>query len=83
MYGRFLRAPDYGIHQLAVNGKKTGEPVDFYNAEVQATQEMDLGVFNLAEGDNEFSTTVVGANEKAVKAYMFGLDYLLLKPVAP
>jgi hypothetical protein len=38
-----------------------------------------LGLFDLKEGDNEFSATVIGANEKAVKAYMFGLDYLLLK----
>jgi hypothetical protein len=79
--GRFLRAKDYGIHQLAINGRKTGEPVDFYNADVKPTRETDLGVFELKEGDNEFSATVVGANEKAIKSYMLGLDYLLLKPV--
>jgi hypothetical protein len=79
--GHFLRARDYGIHQLAVNGEKAGPPLDFYNAEVRPTKEIDLGVFELKAGDNEFSATVTGANEKAVKAYMFGLDYLLLKPV--
>ena len=78
--GHFLRARDYGIHQLAVNGEKAGPPLDFYNAEVRPTKEIDLGVFELKAGDNEFSATVVGANEKAVKAYMFGLDYLVLKP---
>jgi hypothetical protein len=83
VFGRFLRAPDYGIHQMAVNGKKTHAPVDFYNKEVQATKEIDLGIFDLKEGENEFSTTIVGANEKAVKAYMFGMDYLRLDPVAP
>ncbi len=79
--GRFLRARDYGIHQLAVNGKKTGAPVDFYNPDVQAGKEMDLGVFELQQDGNEFSSTVVGANEKAVRSYMLGLDYLLLKPL--
>ena len=77
---RFLRARDYGIHQLAINGQKTGEPVDFYNPDVQPSQEIDLGMFELKEDDNELSATVVGANAKAEKAYMFGLDYLLLKP---
>jgi hypothetical protein len=78
---RFLRAKDYGIHQLAVNGQKAGEPIDFYNPEVKPGKEMDLGVFDLKQGDNEFSATVIGANEKAIKSYMLGLDYLLLKPV--
>jgi hypothetical protein len=77
---RFLRAPDYGIHQLAINGQKTGEPMDFYNPDVAPTKEVDLGVFELKAADNEFSATVAGANDKAVKAYMFGLDYLRLKP---
>ena len=80
MLGRFLRARDYGIHQFAVNGEKAGAPVDFYNPEVQAGKELELGVFELKQGDNEISATVLGANEKADKAYMLGLDYLLLKP---
>jgi hypothetical protein len=77
---RFLRAGDYGIHQLAINGQKAGEPIDFYNAGVQPSKEIDLGVYTLKPDENEFSATVVGANDKAIKAYMFGLDYLLLKP---
>lgn len=79
--GQFLRARDYGIHQLAINGQKTGEPKDFFNPQVQPSKEVNLGVFALKAGDNEFAATVVGANEKALKSYMFGLDYLLLKPV--
>ena len=78
--GHFLKARDYGIHQLAINGAKAGGPIDFYNPDVTPSKEMDLGTFQLREGDNELSVTVVGANAKAVKAYMFGLDYLLLKP---
>ncbi|HYG36492.1 MAG TPA: DUF2961 domain-containing protein, partial [Clostridia bacterium] len=78
--GHFLSARDYGVHQLAINGNKAGTPVDFYSENVKPTGERELGVFELKEGENELSATVVGANEKAVKAYMFGLDYLLLKP---
>jgi hypothetical protein len=80
VFGRFLKARDYGIHQLAINGRPTGAPMDFYDAEVRPTGEQSLGEFELKAGDNEFSATVVGANDKAVKSYMLGLDYLLLKP---
>jgi hypothetical protein len=76
----FLKAPDYGIHQLSINGSKTGDPMDFYNTDVKPTPEIDLGVFDLKDGDNEFSATVTGANPRAVKSYMLGLDYLLLRP---
>lgn len=79
--GRFLKAKDYGIHQLAINGRNAGEPVDFLHPEVIVPDELDLGVFDLKAAGNEFATTVTGANEKAVKAYMFGLDYLRLVPV--
>ncbi len=43
-------------------------------------KERDCGTFDLKAGDNELSVTVVGANPKAAKNYMFGLDYVLLKP---
>jgi hypothetical protein len=78
--GRFLSARDYGIHQVAINGRNAGKPIDFYNPEVKPTEEMELGVFELSAGENQLSTTIIGANEKAVKSYMFGLDYILLKP---
>jgi hypothetical protein len=80
VYGRFMQARDYGIHQMAINGQKTGAAQDFYKPDVTPTQEVLLGEFDLKEGENEFSTTVVGANDQADKVYMFGLDYLLLKP---
>lgn len=78
--GRFVKARDYGIHQLSINGGKTGEPIDFYNPDVTPSKEIDLGMAELRQGENELTVKVVGANEKAVKAYMFGLDYLMLKP---
>jgi hypothetical protein len=79
--GHFLTAKDYGIHQLAINDQPAGEPLDFYNPSVQPSPEMELGLFDLTADDNELSVTVIGANEQAIKSYMFGLDYLLLKPV--
>jgi hypothetical protein len=80
--GRFLKARDYGVHQLAINGQNAGAPIDFYNPDVIPTEEMDLGAFELKSGANELTVTVNGANARAEKGYMFGLDYLLLKPAA-
>lgn len=77
--GRFLQARDYGIHQIAINGQKAGDPIDFYNPDVKPGRAVELGTFELREGANEFAVTVMGANDKAIKAYMFGLDYLLLQ----
>ncbi len=79
VYAHFLSAPDYGIHQFAINGKKLGEPMDFYRENVKPGEEVELGVVELNAGQNEFSSTIVGANPKAIKAYMLGLDYLRLK----
>jgi hypothetical protein len=78
--GRFLKAIDYGIVQLAVNGEKPAKTLDFYHDGVVLTEEIPLGTFELRQGQNRLSAVVVGANEKAQKAYMFGLDYLKLQP---
>ena len=80
VFANFLTARDYGVHQLAINGQNAGAPRDFYNASVRPTGETELGTFDLKKGGNVFTATVVGKNADALPAYMFGLDYLLLKP---
>lgn len=76
---RLTKAIDYGIVQLSVNDHKAGEPIDLFNDGVIPTDEIDLGVFPLQKGQNTLTVEIVGANDKAQKAHMFGLDYLLLK----
>lgn len=75
----FTKAADYGIAQIGVNGEPAGQPIDFFNNGVVATGEISLGTFDLRKGDNTLEAKIVGANEKAVPARMFGLDYLRLK----
>jgi hypothetical protein len=72
------KARDYGIVQLLIDGEKAGEPIDLYNPEVIPTEPISLGDFDLAEGDHKLTVEIVGANEKAIPAYMFGLDQVLL-----
>lgn len=76
---RMTKANDFGIHQLSINGAPAGDPIDFWNKDVIGDDPVNLGVFDLKEGQNLFGVEVIGANEKAIKAHMFGLDYLLLK----
>ena len=50
--GRFTKAPDYGMHKLAVNGQPVKDPDDLYHKQVMAEDEQSLGVFDLTQGDN-------------------------------
>jgi len=74
------KARDYGIVQLSLDGRALGEPVDLYNPEVVHTKPLSLGTHELTKGAHKLTVEITGANAKAVKAYMFGLDYVLLKP---
>jgi len=74
------KARDYGIVQLSLDGQKLGGPIDLYNPEVVPTGPLDLGTHELPKGEHKLTLEIVGANEKAVKDYMAGLDYIKLEP---
>ncbi|MBN1854495.1 MAG: DUF2961 domain-containing protein [Pirellulales bacterium] len=71
----FTKAPDYGIVQLYLDGKKIGEPLDLYHPTVEPTEPIPLGSHDLAEDKHIVTIEILGANEKAIQSYMFGLDY--------
>jgi hypothetical protein len=75
---RFTKARDYGIVQLYLNDRRLGGPVDLYNPQVIPGEPMDLGVQELAAGEQTLTIEIVGANPAAVKAYMVGIDYVKL-----
>jgi hypothetical protein len=72
------RANDYGIVELQVNDTPAGR-FDRFHPSV-AHDALELGVFELKAGRNQLAAEIVGANPKAIKRHMFGLDYLLLEP---
>ena len=45
-----------------------------------ATEPIPLGTFELTEGPHTLSVEIVGANDKAVKSYMFGIAPHAAKP---
>jgi hypothetical protein len=75
------KAPDYGVVQLSLDGMKLGDPIDLFDASVIPTGEMEMGIHELLAGPHVLQVEITGANEKAVKSYMFGLDYVKLTPV--
>lgn len=77
---QFTKAADYGIVRLSLNGSPLGDSIDLYNDGVVPTGEMSLGVKELTAGEHRLTIEIAGANEAAVKAYMFGLDYVRLAP---
>jgi len=78
---QLTKAIDYAIVQLYLDGKKLGEPIDLYNNGVIPTGVLDMGIHKLGKGEHKLRVEIIGANEKAVKKYMFGIDYLLLEDV--
>jgi hypothetical protein len=76
---QLTKAPDYGIVQLYLDGQKLGEALDLYHPSVIPTGSLPLGTHALTAGDHKLAVEITGANPKAVKNYMFGLDYLKLE----
>ena len=72
------KASDYAIVAASVNGKKSKEKIDRYFASVKHDP-VELGTFELKKGANQLEVEIVGANEKAIKRHMFGLDFLKLE----
>lgn len=72
----FTKAVDYGIVQLKLDGKNLGEPIDFYNNGLTHTGTVSFGTFDLKAGKHVLTAEIIGANDRAVKGYMFGLDFV-------
>ena len=74
------KAPDYGIVQLYLDGKKAGRPIDLHHTTVTNSPPIPLGKYQLSQGQHTLGVEIVGANEKGRKRYFFGLDRVILRP---
>jgi hypothetical protein len=77
------KARDYGIVQFYLDDKKVGEPVDLYNDPDVVNATISLGEHELTAGRHTLTVEIVGASDKAVKAYMFGIAGVTCDPVKP
>ncbi len=80
---QLTQAPDYGIVQWYLDGRKLGDPVDLYYPSVAPTGLISFGETDLSKGQHTLTVEILGANEKAIKNFMCGLDYVKLEPSAP
>lgn len=71
-------ARDYGIVQLMWGETPLGPPVDLYHPSVISTGELRFALPEPETDAPQLTVRIVGANPKAAKAYMVGLDYLRL-----
>ena len=75
------KARDYGIVEFSLNGHKIAGPIDLYNNGVTRTGTIPLGPpQKLTAGEHKLTVKILGAHPKALKSYMFALDYLILHP---
>ena len=80
---RLTTAGDYGIVQVSVDGKNVGDPIDLYSNGVKRTEEISLGSFDFEKGQQTLQLKIIGANEKAHKAFTAGIDYITLTTSLP
>lgn len=73
------KARDYGIVQWSIDGKNIGGPIDLYNDGVIPFGPLELGAVELSKGEHQLTALIAGANDKAIKSYMVGLDYVSFK----
>lgn len=73
---QLTKAPDYGIVQLHLDGAKVGAPIDLYHPKAAPTGPLDLGSHKLTKGEHRLTLELTGANPKAERGNMAGLDYI-------
>jgi hypothetical protein len=77
IHAAFVKGPNFGVVQLALDGRPLGEPFDAYNAALAVEPPKLLGTVALAEGKHMLTMTVVGKNEASTD-WLGGLDLLVL-----
>lgn len=74
------RAPDYGVVKFFLDGQPLSDKqTDLFGSRVSITNQLVLGEKELTAGEHRLTVEITGANPGAVKAWMFGLDYLWLQ----
>ncbi len=71
------QSPSYGRHQLRVNGRPVGSPIDGYSPTLYWLHPT-LSNVELKKGDNTLTAVALKPNPKALPGNRFGLDYVLL-----
>jgi hypothetical protein len=77
----FVKGPNFGIVQVAVDGRPLGEPFDAYAPALGVEPVRQLGTVALAEGKHMLTMTVVGKNAASTD-WLGGIDLVVLDSAA-
>lgn len=75
------KANDYGKVEIYLNGQKIGGELDLYDQNVVNSGQINLADLELKAGTQNISFKITGANPKAKKSYMVGIDCIKLIPL--
>ncbi|MDQ3630977.1 MAG: hypothetical protein M3417_06870 [Actinomycetota bacterium] len=74
----FTRAPNFGIYEFSIDGRRIGDRYDGYAPAVERSEQTGLGSVELAKGSHTLTLTVPDKNP-ASSNYFGGLDYVELR----
>ena len=75
-------ARDYAVINLQLDGAALGSSLDLYDyPDVTTTGLLEFGTRHLEAGKHRLRLETIGANDSAIKAFMVGLDCLVLRPI--
>ena len=78
----FTKAPDYGLVETSLDGRRVGPVFDGYNETVVPSGQIEYGTFEVGEGPHRLRFTAVDRNPKS-ENYWMGIDCVRLMPVNP
>jgi len=73
------KAKDYGILDIALDGKPVATGWDGYNPEVIHSDALDWGTHTLDASEHQLTITLSGTNANALPKFMVGVDYVKLE----
>ncbi len=74
------KARDYAIVRVSIDDQIIDGEVDLFDPEVKTTGVLSYPNVSLTKGAHRFVVEITGANPKAAKSYMVGVDYIRLVP---
>lgn len=74
------RARDYGIVRVWIDDRVLDPEIDLYDTNVVTTGVMSYPGISLQAGKHRLTLELTGANERALKSYMVGVDFIRLTP---
>lgn len=80
VYASFTSAKNYGIFDHIINGQTASSSLDLYSGKVLPTGLVNLGIFDLESGNNEWIAKIAGSNSNASSGNGYGLDFLMIAP---